>query len=463
MTDRKQVQFGVKYTLQNINQVQIELSNTLTKKEVFESLKDTGIEFLIYSTSSVDCELSAIFPDGIAVSLVDENDDTKTNSFTDSYTSLLLSRRPGTRICIRLDESATYEEFARFEEKPIVLQHAEEGKFRLSSEQIWQFNRGEEYRQTIMTTPNSIPDSIKALMGVIDCDDPLDSQDIKRLNGQANYAKFRIEEYMKVAMSSQTRDTLHSYIHTLGLFIGNLKQANLRARRIPVLEDLRKDFLIEELTRMISKTDMSILKQNATAAAMKKMQELYPDHANKAEVISADTIEKKLTAWPFHEAISKIFTSNTSTTLPINPCSKCKSQAQIKPIKNNNKTGTRWMVQCMECDNALNRNHWQSRGHGAVAIWNKTNPCDSTTLDNVPFLELANLTRKEAKAKILEVSKYMDVKNEHIKAIESESTPSQRVWLNKQKSQLAYLSNVLTHARAVLSHQNLLSSGNDLE
>lgn len=461
MGNRKIIQFGTIYLAKDTDQIQVRLDAKSIESNVYKSLEDAGVEFLIHSTSSSDCEFSVVYPEGIYVRLLPQDDRAIVNTSSTDYTSLVLSRRAGTRICVRLEETATKEDFARFIDNPILLERTVEGKFRISGERIWQFNRGEEYRQTLMTEPNTVPDSLNALMGVVDCDDPLSSHDIKRLKGQANYAKFRIEEYMKVPMSSQLRDTLHSYLHTLGHFIGNLQQAHLRTRRQPVLDDLRKDYLITHLSQLISKSEMSALNQKATASAIEQLKKLYPDNTTTSNVITADAILKRLSEWPFHSAISAIFESKTSNNLPINPCSKCNGHSQVKAIKNTNSAATRWMVECNDCGSTLDRNYWQGRGHGAVAMWNKTNPCNSSTLDDVPFLQLKGLTRKEAKEKLNEVNKYTDVKNEHIKALENESTPSQRVWLNKQKSQLAFLMNLLIHARAVLAHQNFLTNGND--
>ncbi len=462
MNNIKSVDFGALCVAKHTDQIQIEFDIKSSETELLKSLEDTGVEILIHSTSPLDYEFSVVYPEGISVNIVSD-DSVKANSWNDLYTSLLISRRPGTRICVRLDESATIHDLSSLSDNPIIIQYTEEGKFRISGEKHWQFNRGEEYRQTIMTEPNTIPDSINALMGVLDSDDPATAQDIKRLKGQANYAKFRIEEFMKVPMSSQLRDTLYSYIHTLGYFIGNLQQATIRTRRKPVLDDLRKDYLIEHLSQLISKDEMSILNQKATASAIDKIKELYPDNATITSSPTSSSIAEKLVQWSFHPDISAIFEDDSQCKIPMNPCakSKCHGRSQVKAIRNTNNTGTRWTVECVKCGNTLDRNHWQARGHGAVAMWNKTNPCDTSTLDKVPFLNLGKLTKKEAKEKVAEVGKYTDVKNEHIKALERESTPSQRVWLNKQKAQLAYLINLLTHARAVIAHQNYLSNGND--
>lgn len=460
MNNKKTIEIGVKYIAKHTDQIQIELASQACEKELYQSLDDTGIEFLIYSVSPTDYEFSVVYPEGIVIHSLSDDDDKRFNSRSDGYTSLVLFRRIGTRICIRLDEHTTLKDFSRFAKNPIIFQYEEESKFRLSSEQCWQFYRGEEYRQTIMTQPNTVPDSLIALMGVVDCNDPESALDIKRLKGQANYAKFRIEEFMKNPMSSQLRDTLHSYLHTIGYFIGNLQQAKVRTRRKPVLEDLRKDYLIDHLSQLISSKEMSMLNQKATESAVKRIKELYPDTANEISAVSSDSIMKQLVKYPFHKDISIIFDSKVQTNIPMNPCSKCQGRSQIKPIKHNNNS-TRWTVECVKCENALERSNWQARGHGAVAIWNKNNPCDNSTLNKVPFLELDGLTRQEVKEKLAAMNKYADIKGEHIKALERESTPSQRVWLNKQKGQLAYLSNLLIHGRAVLSHQNFLTSGHD--
>lgn len=455
------IENDVKYIVKHTDQIQIEFNPNACINELHQSLEDTGIELLIYSVSPTDFEFSVVYPKGIIMRCLSKHDEMCANSRKNGYTSLVLFRRPGTRLCIRLDEHIKPNDFSGFANNPIVVHYDEESKFRLSGEQYWQFFRGEEYRQTVMTQPNTVPDSLIALMGVVDADDPESAQDIKRLTGQANYAKFRIEEFMKNPMSSQLRDTLHSYLHTIGYFIGNLQQAKVRARRKPVLEDLRKNFLIEHLSQLISSNEMNILNQKATQRAIEQIKVLYPDNVNDTTLhTSADSLMKELEKYPFHETLHTIFEEETPTKIPMNPCAKCQGRSQTRSIKHNKAT-TRWTVECINCGNTLSRSLWQVRGHGAVALWNKHNPCDSTTLEQVPFLEFDGLTRQKVKAKIIEVNKYVTTKGEYIKALECESTSSQRVWLNKQKAKLDYLSNLLTHARAVLGHQNYLSSGND--
>lgn len=458
MNNSNNIQFGSKYIAKHTDQIQITLEPGAEESKLYKSLEDTGIEFLIHTISSTDCEFSVVYPKGISIKLLSE-DSSLFDSWDNDYTSLTLSRRSGTRICIRLEEGTPFGEFTGFEKRPILLKNISDGKFRLSGERHWQFYRGEEYRQTLMTEPNTIPDSLNALAGVVDCEPPSTANDAKRLKGQANYAMFRIKEYMKIPMSSQVRDTLNSYVHTIGYFIGDLQQAVVRARRKPVLDDLRKDYLVEQLSKLISKNEMNELNQKATAQAMKKIKELYPDNVKIDPVKSADDILKELKALSTHKYLSAIFDDNSNSALPMNPCSDCGGRSQVRSIKNSESKATRWTVECVKCNKALDRNLWQGHGHGAVALWNKANPCDSTTLKDVPFLALGNLTKKEAKVRISEASQYMDKKSEHIKALERESTPSQRVWLNKQKGRLAFLSNLLTHARAVLAHQNYLTSG----